>query len=192
MVLKPQIPLIFSTFFQLMDEIGNEEVISTLQALLGQVGEDVEPYAAEVVTRLTTMCLTLLDAPEDDDESRLAAAEALRTISAVFYAFGPKPAVITGVEGAHVPAARERVVLSEGDGAPRTLRTGWSSSTASSTTRRTSVERSCGRMFPRIVKAPSPRMPATTCSRSPPSPTCSPRTAGRRSSSLGSRIMVDG
>ena len=108
--LKPQIPLIFATFFALMDEIGNEEVISTLQALLGQVGEDVEPYAAEVVTRLTTMCLTLLHSPEEDDESRLAASEALRTISAVLYALGPKPAVITAVESVTYPLI-ERVVL---------------------------------------------------------------------------------
>ena len=110
--LRPQIPLIFSTFFDLMDEIGNEEVISTLQALLGQIGDDVEPFAHEVLTRLTTMAMTLMQAPEDDDEARLSASEALRTISAVFYALGPKPDVIKAVEPLTHPLI-ERVVLTE-------------------------------------------------------------------------------
>ena len=96
--IQPQIPLVLSTFFSLMDEIGTEDVISTMQTLLGHIGEEVEPFAAEIVQRLTSMCLQLLHAQDDDDESRLAAAEGLRTISAVFYALGPKPAVVNAIE----------------------------------------------------------------------------------------------
>ena len=92
------IAAIFSSFFELLDELGNHEVITTLQMLVGKLKEDVEPYLMDLVNRLVTMFMQLSSADDSDDDAQLAASGALTTLAAVFSALADKPEAVLRAE----------------------------------------------------------------------------------------------
>ena len=89
---------IFTSFFELLDELGNHEVIDTLQMLLGSLREDVEPYLMDLVSRLVSMFVQLSSADDSDDDAQLAASGALTTLAAVFSALEEKPEAVQRAE----------------------------------------------------------------------------------------------
>ena len=101
---------IFSSFFELLDELGNHEVITTLQVLVGKLREDVEPYLMDLVHRLVTMFMSLSSAEDDDDDAQLAASGALTTLAAVFSALADKPDAVQRAEPLLHPVIKATVV----------------------------------------------------------------------------------
>ena len=104
------IAAIFSSFFELLDELGNDEVISVLQELVGKLREDVEPYLMDLVNRLVTMFMQLSSADDSDDDAMLAASGALTTIAAVFSALAEKPEAVQRAEPLLHPVIRATLV----------------------------------------------------------------------------------
>lgn len=89
--IKPQVPLLLEQFFRIIDEVGNEEVVSTLATLIGQIGEDIAPYAVEITNRLSKMFLGLCNADVEDDESAMTAVQCLRAINTILYSLEGLP-----------------------------------------------------------------------------------------------------
>ena len=92
------IAAIFSSFFELLDELGNHEVISVLQMLVGKLRDDVEPYFNDLVSRLAAMFMQQAGADDGDDDAQLAASGALGTLAAVLHALVAKPDVVQRAE----------------------------------------------------------------------------------------------
>ena len=92
------IAAIFTSFFELLDELGNDAVITTLQVLVGRLQEDVEPHLMDLVNRLVTMFMQLSSADDSDDDAQLAASGALTTLAAVFSALADKPEAVQRAE----------------------------------------------------------------------------------------------
>jgi importin-7 len=83
--LLPVLPQLLTEYFRIMNEIGNDEVVSALQALLDKFGDHIEPHAVALVTQLSNAFAQYCTAgeDEDDDDAALAAAQCLECISTV-------------------------------------------------------------------------------------------------------------
>ena len=83
--LLPVLPQLLTEYFRIMNEIGNDEVVSALQVLLEKFGEHIEPHAVQLVTQLSQAfdqyCIAGDD--QDDDDAALAAAQCLECIATV-------------------------------------------------------------------------------------------------------------
>jgi hypothetical protein len=96
--IKPHIPFILTSFFGLIDEIGSETVISTLGTLIHKVGQDMAPFAVDMMRKLVAMFQKLLQADEEDDEAMLSAQECMRAINSILYACEKSPELYAPLE----------------------------------------------------------------------------------------------
>lgn len=83
--LLPVLPQLLAEYFRIMNEIGNDEVVSALQALLEKFGEHIEPHAVQLVSSLSQAFDQYCQAgdDQDDDDAALAAAQCLECIATV-------------------------------------------------------------------------------------------------------------
>lgn len=81
-----------------MNEIGNDEVVSALQALIDKFGEHIEPHAVALVTQLATAFSTYCEGSEDDDEAAMAAAQCLDCITTVLSGVSTRPDIFKILE----------------------------------------------------------------------------------------------
>ena len=83
--LLPVLPQLLTEYFRIMNEIGNDEVVSALQVLLEKFGEHIEPHAIQLVTQLSQAFDQYCQAgdDQDDDDAALAAAQCLECIATV-------------------------------------------------------------------------------------------------------------
>jgi importin-7 len=103
--LLPVLPQILHEYFRIMNEIGNDEVVSALQVLLDRFGDHIEPHAVALVTQLSNAfnqyCAAGED--EDDDDAALAAAECLECISTVLKGVCSNENIIASLEPLLLP-----------------------------------------------------------------------------------------
>lgn len=96
--IKPMVPVLLDQYFHLVDEVGNEEVVSTLALMIEHIGPDIAPYAVQVVERLTRLFLVLSQADEEDDEAALTAVECIRAVSTILYSLETLPDIYPVLE----------------------------------------------------------------------------------------------
>lgn len=93
--LLPVLPQLLNEYFRIMNEIGNDEVVSALQVLLDKFGDHIEPHAVALVTQLSNAFHQYCSAgeDEDDDDAALAAAQSLECIATVLKGVCAKEAI---------------------------------------------------------------------------------------------------
>jgi hypothetical protein len=96
--LLPVLPQILNEYFRIMNEIGNDEVVSALQALIDHFGDHIEPHAIALVTQLSAAFSTYCDGSEDDDEAAMAAAQCLDCITTVLSGIRTRPDIFKALE----------------------------------------------------------------------------------------------
>ena len=103
--LLPVLPQILNEYFRIMNEIGNDEVVSALQALLDKFGDHIEPHAVALVTQLSNAFYQYCTAgeDEDDDDAALAAAQCLECISTVLKGVCGKETILHTLEPLLMP-----------------------------------------------------------------------------------------
>ena len=88
------LPQLVEALFKLMNDIGNEEVVQTLDNLIERYGEQMAPYAVQIVGALAQNFLRLFEEQEDEeDDDALAAMWVLQAISTMMEAVSDKPEV---------------------------------------------------------------------------------------------------
>lgn len=114
--LLPVLPQMLNEYFRIMNEIGNDEVVSALQALLDRFGEHIEPHANALVTQLTNAFHQYCSAGEDDDDddAALAAAQCLECISTVLKGVCSNAAILHSLEPILVPLIM-KILGNDGD-----------------------------------------------------------------------------
>lgn len=112
--LLPMLPKILEEYFRIMNEIGNDEVISALQAIIDKFGDHIEPHAVALVTQLTTAFSNYCDAGDDDDDAAMAAAQCLECISTVLKGICERPDLFRLLEPALLPITRQ-ILSRDGD-----------------------------------------------------------------------------
>lgn len=103
--LLPVLPQLLTEYFRIMNEIGNDEVVSALQVLLDKFGDHIEPHAVELVTQLSHAFNQYCNAgeDEDDDDAAMAAAQCLECIATVLKGICDQPAMMKKLEPFLVP-----------------------------------------------------------------------------------------
>mmetsp|Transcript_12865 Transcript_12865/g.30078 ORF Transcript_12865/g.30078 Transcript_12865/m.30078 type:complete len:1070 (+) Transcript_12865:182-3391(+) len=103
--LLPVLPQLLTEYFRIMNEIGNDEVVSALQVLLDKFGEHIEPHALQLVTQLTNAFNQYCTAGEDDDDddAAMAAAQCLECIATVLKGICDQPSMMRNLEPLLIP-----------------------------------------------------------------------------------------
>mmetsp|Transcript_31253 Transcript_31253/g.65192 ORF Transcript_31253/g.65192 Transcript_31253/m.65192 type:complete len:856 (+) Transcript_31253:3-2570(+) len=103
--LLPVLPQLLTEYFRIMNEIGNDEVVSALQVLLEKFGEHIEPHAVQLVTQLSQAFDQYCSAgdDQDDDDAALAAAQCLECIATVLKGVCSSEAMLKKLEPLLLP-----------------------------------------------------------------------------------------
>ena len=102
------LPQLVEALFALMNDIGNEEVVQTLDNLIERYGEQMAPYAVQIIGALAQNFMRLFEEQEDeDDDDALAAMWVLQAISTMMEAVSDKPEVYPQMEAALLPMLRK-------------------------------------------------------------------------------------
>jgi importin-7 len=103
--LLPVLPQLLNEYFRIMNEIGNDEVVSALQVLLDKFGDHIEPHAIQLVTQLSHAFDQYCNAGEDDDDddAAMAAAQCLECIATVMKGICDQPEMMKKLEPCLIP-----------------------------------------------------------------------------------------
>ena len=103
--LLPVLPQLLTEYFRIMNEIGNDEVVSALQVLLDKFGDHIEPHAVQLVTQLSNAFNQYCTAgeDEDDDDAAMAAAQCLECIATVLKGICDQPTLLASLEPLLIP-----------------------------------------------------------------------------------------
>lgn len=114
--LLPVLPQMLNEYFRIMNEIGNDEVVAALQALLDKFGDHIEPHAGALVTQLSNAFHQYCSAgeDEDDDDAALAAAQCLECIATVLKGVCSNAAILRSLEPQLVPLVL-KILGNDGD-----------------------------------------------------------------------------
>jgi len=115
-VLLPILPQILTEYFRIMNEIGNDEVVTALQVLLDRFGEHLEPHAVALVTQLTQTFAGYCTAgdQDDDDNAALAAIQCLECMATVLKGVCSQPAMLKTLEPLLMPLVLQ-IIGNDGD-----------------------------------------------------------------------------
>lgn len=114
--LLPVLPQMLNEYFRIMNEIGNDEVVSALQALLDKFGDHIEPHAQTLITQLTNAFHQYCTAgeDEDDDDAALAASQCLECIATVLKGVCANATILKSLEPQLVPLVL-KILGNDGD-----------------------------------------------------------------------------
>ncbi|KAL3944079.1 MAG: hypothetical protein SGBAC_001863 [Bacillariaceae sp.] len=103
--LLPVLPQLLTEYFRIMNEIGNDEVVSALQVLLDKFGDHIEPHAHQLVSQLSNAFNQYCTAGEDDDDddAAMAAAQCLECIATVLKGICDQPSIMKNLEPLLIP-----------------------------------------------------------------------------------------
>ena len=118
--LLPILPQVFETYFKLMSEIDNDDLVSSLETIIYVFREQIGPYAVQICQHLTSQIGRLLastaDGEIDDPEveaSALAASECARTLVTVLMGIRRDPKLYNDVTVVLLPFLRESFALTD-------------------------------------------------------------------------------
>jgi hypothetical protein len=114
--LLPVLPQLLTEYFRIMNEIGNDEVVSALQVLLDKFGDHIEPHASALVTQLSGAFHQYCTAgdDDDDDDAALAAAQCLECIATVLKGVCAKETILKTLEPLLIPLVL-KILGNDGD-----------------------------------------------------------------------------
>jgi len=114
--LLPVLPQLLTEYFRIMNEIGNDEVVSALQVLLDKFGDHIEPHAVQLVTQLSNAFNQYCTAGEDDDDddAAMAAAQCLECIATVLKGICDQPSMMKNLEPLLIPLVL-KIMGNDGD-----------------------------------------------------------------------------
>lgn len=112
--LIPVLPKVLEEYFRIMNEIGNDEVVSALQVIIDKFGDHIGPHAVALISQLTMAFTTYCDAGEDDDDAAMAAAQCLECISTVLKGICQRPELYRTLEPHLLPVTKQ-ILSKDGD-----------------------------------------------------------------------------
>ena len=107
-LIKPYLRDVLFVFFELMKEVENDELVSSLETLITTFEEDIPPYAVEICQNLSNNFIRIVsESDEDDDLAAMAAVECLRSIQTVLGAVIDFPEICSHLEALLFPLVRQ-------------------------------------------------------------------------------------
>jgi len=102
----PAVPALMDACFTLIDEVGNEEVVETMTVLFEKLGARIIPYVLALVTRFSSLILSLAAEDSSDDDSMLACSVAISTLATVINSLADR-SEYDEEEGADIPVLND-------------------------------------------------------------------------------------
>lgn len=96
-MVRPLLPQIIEQFFRIMSESENDAMMSALQAIVMQFGEEMGELAPAMIRQLLAN-FSQFAAQGDDDEAQFSACQCLETVGAVLEAIEGKTEIISSLE----------------------------------------------------------------------------------------------
>lgn len=90
-VLQPRLTQILERFFVLMDEIGSDEVVVALEQIIDKFGDEISPFAVQLVQKFVQFFQTFVGEGEEDDDACLAAVSCLDAINTILMSIHEVP-----------------------------------------------------------------------------------------------------
>nr|GLL41506.1 importin beta-like SAD2 [Ipomoea trifida] len=116
-VIRPILPQLLDEFFKLMNEVENEDLVSTLETIVDKFGEEMAPYALGLCQNLAAAfwkCINTAEADDEaDDPGALAAVGCLRAISTILESVSRLPHLFEQIEPTLFPIMR-RMLTTDG------------------------------------------------------------------------------
>ena len=98
------LPQLMEMLFSLLQEVGADEIVSTVDTLIEHYGEQMAPYAVQVVTALAASFMRLVDeSAEEEDEATLAALGVMNALSTMMEAVTGKAEIYQAMESPLMP-----------------------------------------------------------------------------------------
>jgi len=91
-ILRPNLGELLQVFFQLMNEIESEEIVSSLECILLTFDKEIIPYAAAIVEQMCNAFLKF-SSDREDESTALPALECLNTLSTILGVTHENPAL---------------------------------------------------------------------------------------------------
>eukprot|EP01103_Thecamoeba_quadrilineata_P012851 TRINITY_DN3421_c0_g1_i1.p1 TRINITY_DN3421_c0_g1~~TRINITY_DN3421_c0_g1_i1.p1 ORF type:complete len:708 (-),score=142.29 TRINITY_DN3421_c0_g1_i1:997-3120(-) len=91
------LPQILEEFFNIMNEIDNDDLVAALEMIIDKYQEHIPPFAVNLCDRLAQAFLRVA-ADEDDDTSSLTALEYIKTIHTVLLSISKMPHIFPQIE----------------------------------------------------------------------------------------------
>lgn len=113
-LLRPFLPNIIGEYFRIMDEVENESILSALQAIVLQYGEEIADFAPNMTTHLVQAFNKYADDGGEEEESAFNACQCLDTIDAILEAVQDRPDTLSQLEPLLLPLFLQ-VLNSHGD-----------------------------------------------------------------------------
>jgi len=84
-VISPVLPQVLDEFFRLMNEIGLDDLVCSLEKIIQRFGDQIAQIAPQLVIKLASMFQRLFkkDDNEEDDEAQMAALTTLECINTI-------------------------------------------------------------------------------------------------------------
>jgi hypothetical protein len=95
---RPLIPGIIGAFFQIIDEIGKEDVVDIFDSLIEKFGDEISPYAQQLVERMVQIFMSLVNADVDDDDAICTAMSCMRAVNTVLHSLSQLPHLYASLE----------------------------------------------------------------------------------------------
>lgn len=96
-LLLPSLPHIVNEYFRIMEEVGNESVLSALENIIEEYGERIADIAVMLVAKLTEVFLGYVD-DREDEEATWNASQALSTITSTLEAVETRDDLLAQME----------------------------------------------------------------------------------------------
>jgi hypothetical protein len=97
-LLRGVLPQLLNEFMKLINEIENDDLIHTLEAIVEKFGDEIAPYATTICQQLTTSFWKCMDGDDDDDMGALAALGVLRALGTILESISSIPEMYTELE----------------------------------------------------------------------------------------------
>ena len=99
------LPQLMELLFKLLQEVGADEIVATVDTLIEHYGEQMVPYAVQVVGALAQSFMRLVDESdeEDEDDATLAALGVMQALGTMMEAISGKAEVYRQMEAPLMP-----------------------------------------------------------------------------------------
>jgi importin-7 len=90
-VIQPRLPQILERFFNLMDEIGSDEVVVALEQIIDKFGDQIGPYSLQLIAKFVEFFQQFTAEGEEDDDACLAAVSCLDAMNTILVSVHKHP-----------------------------------------------------------------------------------------------------
>jgi hypothetical protein len=102
-VVAPVLRKVLECYFQMMNDISAEEIVSALEAIIHNFPEQIAPLSVDLCSQLSGVFMTYATASEDDDDACLAAVQCMDAVNTVLQVVRKMPEMYLQIEVVLIP-----------------------------------------------------------------------------------------